>query len=109
MNRVFASLEEFKDHHPEEFEAVRAILEEYWVPVAEVPVQAPQLAIDAYVPRVVFLALDQSSLVNITDFLAESEAALLGMTESTPQQWLRCKKAAEAVIEYFEKRGPKRP
>ena len=106
MNRAYASLEEFIEHHPEEFTAVRAILAEYWAPVAALADQEPKLSIDAYVPRVVFLGLDQSSLVNITDFLAESEAALLGMPAPTPQQWLRCKKAAEAVIEYFEKRQP---
>jgi len=101
MDRVYSSVAQFIGDYPEEFRTVRDILVEYWDPVIVQSKSGSTESIDPFVPAVVFLGLDRRSVVHIADFLAESEAGLLGLAQSTPQQWLRCKKAAEAIIEYF--------
>jgi hypothetical protein len=101
MDRVYETLDKFIDDYPDEFKAVQAILVEYWDHI-DAAAGGERAAYDPYVPQVVFLGLGGASAMVIADHLADVEVRIMGQAHSTPQQWLRCKKAADAIVQYFE-------
>ena len=100
MDRDYETLDKFIEDYPDEFKAVRAILIEYWDPI-DTAASGERGAYDHYVPQVVFLGMGGASARVIADHLADMEVRIMGLLNSTPQQWLRCKKAAEAIVDYF--------
>jgi hypothetical protein len=100
MDRDYETLDEFIADYPDEFQAVRAILIEYWDPI-DTAASGERGAYDPYVPQVVFLGMEGASAIVIADHLADMEVRIMSQPNSTPQQWLRCKKAAEAIVGYF--------
>jgi hypothetical protein len=88
--------------HPDEFNAVRAILLEYWNPIDKRARPSVQYKFDSYVPQVMLFCMNGSSVSEIASYLVEIETKRMGVIHSTPQHWLRCKQGAEALVDYFK-------
>lgn len=115
MNRLTIKLQDstdreytvaqFMEEHPRETADIQAILVEYWDPMEVVDPISYRGEYDTFVPMVALMGMEGGSVAGIADCLEQIQMGIMGVLESTPQHWLRCKRAAEAVVEYFRDRA----
>jgi hypothetical protein len=105
MNGV--SRKRAKQNYGEVFQAVQAILLNYWNPLDVKSESAALKAYGPYASQLVFLARTGASAADLAGHLAHLETKQLGLSARTAKDRARREKSGQAVAQYFHLREKK--